>query len=686
MLKRAGPIVVMCTVLLVHLVFLAETHHASEVKFFIFAAGTLVLVAVVAAEVLFGGLRLREAFATPAQKHVLLAVLVYLVVAAASILWAPYRVAAIFRTFEILLYVVWTLLVVVVLRTRRDVAHLTGLFLAAGVLMASAAFIFNDFGEQFWLPIGNPNWLAACLLIPMMLALEGVLANLIGRNRRLWAAGLYALAFALMAAVLALTGSESAEVSFLLALVVLPILLRVKRRRLIACTIVAAIVLAAAADLTLGNPGKLRAFARSKSVAIRLDMWRWSLDLAGRNPVSGLGAGGYLPNVSEVSARDMDRNPGYYADITVHAHNEPLEVLVELGILGLVAFLWPVGVLLFAVSRPARDGGADRLRMKLAALAAGWLAVFLQSLLTVGIRFWSVPVVFWTGLGLLTASLGLSARERGEEQPPGRAGGGRRVMVFIVVLLVLVAGVHVVIVRGFRASVAMKQVLTEKDPMKRIELLKTASRQGVFFVDRVRAHNKLGQIYYRLRKAGAASDEYKRVINLAGNYHDAELSVAANYLAQNPIPIDLAVKHLRRYARLRPARPATANILSRYFTKLSPGEARSEFDRLAKRYPRFGKLRVAYALIEPDETRTRELLTEALKLDRDDAHALFLFALLDWKEKRYDRARAWMTECYEMGFRTSTRRLAILPSKWRTGFPNPDELVREVAKLAPPKR
>lgn len=115
--KRPGPVIVMSTVLLVHLAFLPVTYHVSEVKFFIFAATVLVLLAVVAVNVFFGRVKLSEAFSGRPQKHVLFALLGYLVLSVASVIWAPYRTAALFRTLEVLLYVAWAVLVAVTLKS-----------------------------------------------------------------------------------------------------------------------------------------------------------------------------------------------------------------------------------------------------------------------------------------------------------------------------------------------------------------------------------------------------------------------------------------------------------------------------------------------------------------------------------------------------------------------------------------
>ena len=147
----------------------------------------------------------------------------------------------------------------------------------------------------------------------------------------------------------------------------LPILLRSRRRWLIAGVIAGVLAVLCVADLALDRPGKIRSFAHTKSVNIRLAMWRWTVKLVRRNPVSGLGAGGYFPNVGTVSSPDMNRKPGYYADINIHAHSEPLEVLVELGILGLLAFLLPAAVLLLGIVRLSRDGPRDPLHLRLGA-------------------------------------------------------------------------------------------------------------------------------------------------------------------------------------------------------------------------------------------------------------------------------------------------------------------------------
>ena len=689
MSRRPGVLIISTTLLLVHLAFLAATYHANEIKFFIFVAGTLALAGYLAAQVLLRGRRLRGAFVLRVQKHVLVAVLAMLVIAAASIAWTSFRVAAAYRTFELLLAVAWAVMVVVVVRSRRDLSWFLMLFVVIGALTAGVACLTNADEAQYTFPIGNPNWLACCLLIPMMLCIEGICRGVFGNPRRLASAGLCALALAVMTPVLLLAQSESAEASFVLALAALPVLARVKRKWMLSGAVVGVIVLAIALDLTLGNPGKLRAFARSKSVAIRLDMWRWGLKLAARNPVSGLGAGGYLPNVGEVSAPDMDRNPGFHNPISVHAHNEPMEVLVELGVLGLAAFLFPVVALLVAVTRLPRDGPDDALRTRTAALAAGWLAVFLQSLLTVGMRFWSVPVVFWTALGLLVASTRLLAKGAPlEEETPVASQADRRgsaVTLFVLIVAALLVVSWFVVFRGMRASLAMKRAMDEPVVMKRVNLLRTASRDSAFFVDRVRATKALGETCLRQRAYEAANDQFEIVFNLAGQYHDTELLLITTYLNRNPRRVDAAMRHIEHASRLRPARPEPATMLAAFLRKLPETERPAEIARLGEMYPQLSKLRVAVALVADDDARVRTLLDEAIALNDDDAHARFLRALLWWKRGDIDRAREEIERCREMGFRIHVQKLATYPKRWTSGFPKQDDLTAIVRTLAPPQ-
>lgn len=100
------------------------------------------------------------------------------------------------------------------------------------------------------------------------------------------------------------------------------------------------------------------------SLSWRLNLWRFALDLALERPLLGLGLGGF-----------SDQSPRLVG-FPVTPHNDFVRVFVEMGILGLGAFLWLWGALAWRLGRFWRHA-ADRRRSLLAAtlgaVAAGYL-------------------------------------------------------------------------------------------------------------------------------------------------------------------------------------------------------------------------------------------------------------------------------------------------------------------------
>ena len=739
MASRPAVLVVAATVLAVHLAFYPGTYHVGEVKSFVFLAAVAALVGALAAERRAEGEPVASAFAGRLPRHVFGATAVYVLVAVLSVAWATYRVAAGFRAVEVALLAGWMLLVVRALGSRRDVARGIDAFLLAGVLAAAAAFLAwplsTEQAKQFFLPMSNSNWLGVAMLIPMMLCVEGFVRNVahppsgvVGASSGVssadekkkpqpgaaaphkkqshpWAgvphkmrAALFAAAFALMAATLVMAGSQSSAAAFAAGLVALPVLAGARLPRkdsgqgkwLIAAAVAGVLALACAGDLALGSHSRLRAFAASKSVDIRLKMWRWGVTLAERNPVSGLGAGGYFPHVGEVAAPDFDANPNYWADLSPNAHNEPLEVFVELGVFGLAAFLWPVAVCLWGVARLPRDDPGDALRGRLGAFAAGWLAVLLQSLFDVGMRFESVPVTWWTGLAVLVAGLrpGLPASD---PRPPS-IGVPRGWRLAVSGLVALAAAW--VCVTGLRASIAMKDALDAPDAEARMRLLQRAAADEVIFVDRVRATNALGKELERAESWGAASDEYREVLRLAGFYHDTETRLARTLLEQDRV--DEAMTLLMHYADLRPADASSADVLLGWLGGRPAGEAMDRINALLTRHSDFSKLyvaagRLALHFSPPNEDKARGLFARALRVNPRDAHAAYLLGFYRLKEgtERLNpeltrEGRQLISDAYRRGFRSPELYVNLARIRRAVGDAREaDDLLREGAAMFP---
>jgi O-antigen ligase len=87
----------------------------------------------------------------------------------------------------------------------------------------------------------------------------------------------------------------------------------------------------------------------------------------------------------------------------VHAHNVPLQMLIENGVLGFGAFVWLLWAsIAAALQARARIPSGDREQLLLfAALAAGFLASALQNLVDVVTTF--LLIAGWLNLSLLLA-------------------------------------------------------------------------------------------------------------------------------------------------------------------------------------------------------------------------------------------------------------------------------------------
>ncbi|MDQ2818078.1 MAG: LPS export ABC transporter periplasmic protein LptC [Candidatus Eremiobacteraeota bacterium] len=227
----------------------------------------------------------------------------------------------------------------------------------------------------------QPNEFAGYLLflIPLGIAQVGAPAVL----RRL---GLLAAAVGMVG--LALSVSRAAWLGCILAL---PILIARLGRRALAVYSALAVVAAVLALSVFSNVGH----DPSENTS-RITIWRGAVRMAERFALTGtgpLGFGRVYPLLKEPDAQNDE----------IHAHDLPLNVLVENGVLGLAAFCWVVGAS-FLCARAAAKGipPHDRERVLLfAALSSGFLASALQNTIDLVTTF--LFLLWWPMLGLMLA-------------------------------------------------------------------------------------------------------------------------------------------------------------------------------------------------------------------------------------------------------------------------------------------
>ena len=242
------------------------------------------------------------------------------------------------------------------------------------------------------------------------------------------------------------------------------------RRHVVGAAALAGLATAIALGLALAAPGGIddsglvapspleRASTISGEVASgglsgRLSIWERSVSLIAQRP--WLEESGALSSVSRhlfgygpdlfVSALPLKWSDDALAPVNASAHNYPLQVAVELGLLGLASYVVLVGVLVATLLRGIRRGATPDLQWRLvyAALAAA-VAIRLIEQMS-GVARVSDTALFWVLMGLVAAlpavrprTSRISPKKHGRNSPARLTGG---VLRWAVVLTVAVLAV-----------------------------------------------------------------------------------------------------------------------------------------------------------------------------------------------------------------------------------------------------
>jgi putative inorganic carbon (HCO3(-)) transporter len=210
----------------------------------------------------------------------------------------------------------------------------------------------------------HPNVIAGTLALLLPITLAWMLFNWRALRVFDWAIGILSLAS--MSGVLLLSLSRGAIMAFGAAVLALVVL----RWRWGWIAILLALLGAWAGVYWFGAERALEILVASKTVGSfngRLEVWSRAIDMILDFPFSGIGVGAFQPLADRLYPF-LIFAPGQ----VFHAHNLFLQVAVDLGIPGLIAWLWLLAVVMLNAAKAYRAGRAlpDHL---FAALGAGLL-------------------------------------------------------------------------------------------------------------------------------------------------------------------------------------------------------------------------------------------------------------------------------------------------------------------------
>jgi O-antigen ligase len=225
----------------------------------------------------------------------------------------------------------------------------------------------DPFGGATSGPFNNRNTFAAFLLLagaPWLAAMRTAAGG-----RRLAVAA----AWVVCAAALVASGSRAGLVALSLTAMLATVGVTAPvRRRVIASAVIlivaVALVWTPAADRVAERVGSLATPAAEVSVSKRAWIWADALTMVAERPLLGVGIGGF--GVAFAAHRTQPD-----AHVTLHAHSEPLEMLVETGLIG-TALAAAFVALLFRALLAALPLSSGRRREWVLAGLLGWLGLF----------------------------------------------------------------------------------------------------------------------------------------------------------------------------------------------------------------------------------------------------------------------------------------------------------------------
>jgi len=303
----------------------------------------------------------------PRDAPLLTAALVALVVwAAASLAWAGDSAAALASVSRLAQLVGFVFVTYSAVRSRRDLLILVSAVLVGGAITCGYALANGTVAHgRLTGSLFNPNSLAAQVVVSMALA-----AFLLLGVRRLSVKVVLLVLLALFSVVLAQTQSRSGVIALGMAALAALVTAGPLRPRVTAMLLIASAF--AVGYYFYAAPPQLReriasiGSGTSESSAGRADTWQIALRMSGDHPFAGVG-------LSNFPARELDYVAGTLnlTDIVavrqnlLVVHNSYLELLAELGIVGLLLFLavlwWSAGRLAAVVLVRGRDGSATLL-------------------------------------------------------------------------------------------------------------------------------------------------------------------------------------------------------------------------------------------------------------------------------------------------------------------------------------
>jgi O-antigen ligase len=234
-----------------------------------------------------------------------------------------------------------------------------------------------DYGVRSWGTLANPDFLGgyAALVLPIGAAMAAGATF----GRQWWGYG-----GAVILLYGALLGSQTRSAWVATALAAAVLLWRLPRRAAVyrrlavlaaICAAVTAVMIATQPRVSLGGRAESAFHAGDSSMQGKVWIWEHVLPMIRQRPVLGWGFSavlGHIPGIGTPSYYQVFGHSAVFIDV---AHNDLLQVAVNMGLVGVAAYLWIWATVIGALHIAARGDGSAA-RSEAAGMLAGFLAYF----------------------------------------------------------------------------------------------------------------------------------------------------------------------------------------------------------------------------------------------------------------------------------------------------------------------
>jgi O-antigen ligase len=257
-------------------------------------------------------------------------------------------------------------------------------------------------------PYGNPTFLAACLIPGILLAISIIFQAVtrVLESRRMKHIGTALLSIGALGVTgwaLYLTGARSSAVGLAFGLLGLMFFAVRGWRRILpivmafALSVVGWLYFAHAADASSPT-------GRNLTLRLRTYAWSYAWQMFRDRPLTGYGQGGFVLVGDSHAVKDVLDDPRVFESRIAHAHNEWLETLADLGLIGLVLLTAAVVLTFRAGMVTLRAGPPSGVQWVLLGLMGALFGLVVEASFGVGLRVAGVPTMFYTVLGLIWAA------------------------------------------------------------------------------------------------------------------------------------------------------------------------------------------------------------------------------------------------------------------------------------------